>query len=156
MKRDHGTSGSSRANKRFVTYLTVGVATVLLASLAAVASIPGPDGVIKGCLDQRTGALRVIDSSIACRSTERTLSWNQRGAPGAAGPIGPAGPTGPRGLPGAPGAQGPAGIPGGAAPAFYSHASDVVVLPTAYQSILHLDLPAGSYVVNASGSVMIQ
>lgn len=49
-----------------------------------------------------------------------------------------------------PGPQGPTGIPGGAGPAYYTRARDAVTLPGQYLSILHLDVPAGSYVVSAS------
>jgi hypothetical protein len=58
------------------------VAGALLAVAAggiAYASIPGDDGVINGCRQKSTGALRVIDSSASCNSSEVALNWNQRG-----------------------------------------------------------------------------
>jgi hypothetical protein len=58
------------------------VAGALLAVAAggiAYASIPGDDGVINGCRQRSTGALRVIDSSASCNSSEVALNWNQRG-----------------------------------------------------------------------------
>jgi hypothetical protein len=65
---------------------------------AAVASIPGPGGVIHGCYG-KSGRLRVTDTSTgqSCRKLETSLTWNQAGPagpPGARGPQGPQGPSG--------------------------------------------------------------
>jgi len=94
---------------------TFGHAAVLLVVVAvvgggtfAVAAIPGPDGLIKGCVKKsgaRKGAVRVIDHNRACSRRERTLSWNQQGPQGAPGTPGTAG------APGQPGEDGPAGSP---------------------------------------------
>jgi hypothetical protein len=46
---------------------------------AAFAAIPGSDGTIHACYQQRSGNLRVVESTDACRSRERPLNWNQRG-----------------------------------------------------------------------------
>jgi hypothetical protein len=76
-------------------------AVVLALGGVAWASIPGSDGVIKGCYANSSGVLgllgipyskgdlRVVDSAENCRTYETTLPWNQ---------------TGPKGAPGAPGA----------------------------------------------------
>jgi hypothetical protein len=63
---------------------------VVLASVAgiAVASIPDSNGVIHGCRNLKSGALRVIDSEAGqtCDSkTEAALTWNQTGPQGPAG-----------------------------------------------------------------------
>lgn len=65
----------------------------------AVASIPGPGGVIKACYSKSTGTLRAIDSKKRCsKKRERTLSWNQQGPRGVQGDKGDTGPsTGPAG-----------------------------------------------------------
>jgi hypothetical protein len=76
---------------------------------AALAAIPDGNGVIHACRKVDGGALRVVAKASACRSGERALAWNQRGARGPAGPTGPAGPAGPAGATGAQGPQGPAG-----------------------------------------------
>jgi len=96
----------------------------------AYASIPDGDGVIHGCYNPETGALRVIDSDPLgpikgqCGSAEKPLNWNQTGpvgpqgapgSPGAPGPQGVPGPTGTRGPQGVPGPSGPPGPPGAAA-----------------------------------------
>lgn len=79
------------------------IAVASLALLVAVggvalASIPGPGGVINACSSRRTGSLRVIDSTKRCSKTrERTLTWNLQG---------------PRGLQGSQGIQGPQGLQG--------------------------------------------
>src|SRR5919201_2841617 len=73
-----------------------GVFVVLaVISGAAVASIPGTNGVISACYDTKTGAVRIIDSSKStCYKGENPISWNQTGPQGPAGPQGPQGPTG--------------------------------------------------------------
>jgi hypothetical protein len=83
--------------------LVAAVATVALLAAGGIAyaTIPDSAGVIHGCYQQATGALRVIDSATeSCRSTEAALSWNQTGPPGPQGPAGPAGPQGSPGLSG--------------------------------------------------------
>jgi hypothetical protein len=81
-----------------LSYAIVGVtvALVLGAGGFAMASIPGPGGIIHGCYQKHNGALRVIDRSRRgpagrCRKSEKPLSWNQTGPPGIPGPQGPAG-----------------------------------------------------------------
>ena len=90
---------------------------------AAIAQIPGTNGVISSCYDSKSGALRVIDApSKTCTRFETSLNWNQQGATGpigatgAAGPVGPAGPAGPLGLTGPAGPQGDTGAPGPSGP----------------------------------------
>jgi hypothetical protein len=91
---------ASHARRNLVAY------AALVAALAAIggvaySSIPDPQGVIHGCYDNTTGALRVIDTggSGVCRGGETVLDWNQQGQPGppgvavtyaksAAGPVG--------------------------------------------------------------------
>jgi hypothetical protein len=85
--------------------VALAIAAVALAG-AALAAIPDGNGVIHACRKVNGGALRVVAKASACRSGERALAWNQRGAEG---PTGPAGPAGPKGATGAQGPQGPAG-----------------------------------------------
>ena len=82
--------------------VTLAIAAVGLAGVA-LAAIPDRNGVIHACRKVEGGALRVVAKASACRSGERALAWNQRGAQG------PTGPTGPTGATGAQGPQGPAG-----------------------------------------------
>ena len=94
--------------------VVLAIAAVAVAS-AALAAIPDGNGVIHACRTVEGGALRVVAKASACRSRERALAWNQRGAAGPAGPAGAqgstgaAGPAGPKGEIGAQGPQGPAG-----------------------------------------------
>ena len=87
----------------------------------ALAFIPNPDGTISSCYQKNNGQLRVVDAGTACRPSENTLTWNQRGPAGPPGPAGPKGdlgpqgpqgPAGPKGDPGPQGPQGPAGPKG--------------------------------------------
>jgi hypothetical protein len=115
--------------------------TAVIASSAAVASLAttglaiaeprGDSGVIKACVNTRSGAVRLVSDLSRCDGPETGVSWNQagqagpagpKGATGAAGAVGPAGPagsagaaggpTGPTGATGAAGATGPAGATG--------------------------------------------
>ncbi len=81
---------------RRVTF-AAGVAVVILivlpvADAPAVAprAIPAPNGVITGCYNNTTGALKVIDaSSASCDAAAETqLTWNQQGQQGQPGPQG--------------------------------------------------------------------
>ena len=81
-------------------------AALLLGGTFAVASIPGPDGKIRSCVAKAGGNVRFIDSKKRCKSTERTVLLNQRGATGATGARGPQGLQGTQGLQGATGAPG--------------------------------------------------
>ena len=102
--------------------VALAIAAVALAG-AAVAAIPDGDGVIHACRKVDGGALRVVARASACRSGERALAWNQRGAEGPTGPAGAAGPPGPAGPKGATGAQGPQGPAGPALASFDALAS---------------------------------
>ena len=95
--------------KRILALSGLGLALVLAAVGVGYAAIPGAGGVINGCYDKGSGALRVVDEGVACKSKETALSWNQQGQPGAPGA--PGQPGGP-GEPGAPGEPGPAGALG--------------------------------------------
>jgi hypothetical protein len=51
------------------------------------ASIPGPDGRFHACYADAGGAMRIVDSDVACEERETRITFNQ------SGPTGPAGPT---------------------------------------------------------------
>src|SRR5437868_468503 len=76
-----------------------------------------------------------------CAQNEVLLSWNTDGGTGGSpGPAGPTGPTGP---------QGPTGA-AGTGLAYHTESRVPVSIPTSFTSILHLDVPEGSYVVAAT------
>jgi hypothetical protein len=80
-------------------------------------TLTGDDGVISACVDRDDGELSILFTT-ACSSTEKLLTWNQKGVQGDTGPAGPEGPkgdtgdTGPAGPEGPKGDTGPAGPPG--------------------------------------------
>jgi hypothetical protein len=123
---------ASHARRNMVAYLALGIALGAVGGVA-YSSIPDPQGVIHGCYDNTTGALRVIDSpSDVCRGGEIALDWNQQGQPGL---------TGHTGLPGPP----------GVALTYAKSASGPVALPNPGQltTIATLTVPGGSYAVFA-------
>lgn len=82
---------------------------VLASSALAVAAIPGADGTVRGCYSTSIltpGALRVVDEGVGCRSSERLVTWNQKGEKGDPGATG---------APGAPGSGGSGLVLGGEA-----------------------------------------
>jgi len=91
--------------------MIAGGAVVLAVGGVAMASIPNSDGVIDGCYNSGTGALRVIDtSSQQCSFKETAISWNQQGQQGLPGSPGDPGSPGAAGAPGAAGPQGNPGV----------------------------------------------
>ncbi len=70
---------------------------VAAAAATGLAAAAGSSGVMNGCANKHTGALRLAHT---CRKHERAVIWNAQGPPG---PAGPAGPKGPAGSPGSPG-----------------------------------------------------
>ncbi|HUP32814.1 MAG TPA: lamin tail domain-containing protein [Gaiellaceae bacterium] len=97
---------------------SVGVAVA--AGLAGAARAPGKgdaDAVVRACVHQPSGLLRVPRPATGCRKRERLLTWNVRGPQGEQGPPGPAGPPGEQGPPGPQGQQGPSGPQGEQGPA---------------------------------------
>jgi hypothetical protein len=88
---------------------------VLFAALGggayAATSLVGSDGAINGCVDRKTGVLRVVEQGRKCNKRRETaIKWRQRGpagtrgARGAPGALGEKGEKGDKGDPGAPGA----------------------------------------------------
>jgi hypothetical protein len=102
---------SLRKGRRVLGIAVPVIAALSLVVNAALAAIPGSDGVIHACYATQNGQLRVVDNQ-KCRSDESALNWNAAGPQGPAGPAGPAGAQGPAGPAGPAGAQGPAGPAG--------------------------------------------
>src|SRR5438270_7419618 len=90
-------------------YLLIGAVAFSLGSTTialGIAPIPGPDGTIWACRDNKSGDARIVHDATECTAKESALQWNQKG------PAGPTGATGPTGASGATGAAGPAGANG--------------------------------------------
>jgi hypothetical protein len=87
---------------------------VIAAGLAAGAaftfgqSSPSTDA-LRGCVDRKSGALRMTPPGRKCTRRERKVTWN---APGRAGPAGAAGAAGAQGAGGPQGGAGSDGAPG--------------------------------------------
>ncbi|HMC69415.1 MAG TPA: hypothetical protein VKJ07_09695, partial [Mycobacteriales bacterium] len=90
-------------------YLLIGAVAFSLGSTTialGIAPIPGPDGTIWACRDNKSGDARIVHDATECTAKESALQWNQKG------PAGPTGATGPTGASGAAGATGPTGANG--------------------------------------------
>jgi type VI secretion system Hcp family effector len=92
------------------------VGTLMFLALPAAAQdaarAASSQGTIHACVDDKSGAVRIVKDDDDCRSKEHAVSWNRRGPAGPAGAVGPAGPIGPNGATGARGPQGPIGPDG--------------------------------------------
>ncbi|MDR9372509.1 hypothetical protein Q5424_25650, partial [Conexibacter sp. JD483] len=75
-------------------------------AVGAVRSASSAERRIYACVAGASGTMRVTSEKRPCRSGERKIAWNQRGAAGA---VGPSGAPGAAGAPGAVGPAGPAG-----------------------------------------------
>lgn len=97
------------------TLLIVGVVVAVTASGVAYAAVKDGNGVIHGCYNNATFALRVVTTTSRCPTGTTALNWSAagpRGPQGVAGPQGPAGAQGAAGPQGATGAVGQPGQPG--------------------------------------------
>jgi Collagen triple helix repeat (20 copies) len=94
------------ANRRVV--LVSAVTGLVLIGGIAHATHPETEyrPVIHACVDTRTGAIRIVEPGVKCKTFESALEWSFRG------PEGDPGPRGPKGDPGPAGARGPKGEPG--------------------------------------------
>ena len=122
----------------------------------AVASTPAaiPDSttkIITSCVNKRTGKVRFIDaqSGERCRKSQRRVRFNKAGRKGAPGKNGARGPQGARGLTGKTGAVGPSG-PSNGYVAVVSAKDLTAGTPT---TVVQKSLPAGNYIVSASGTL---
>jgi hypothetical protein len=87
---------------RKILVLAAASSILIAAAVAATAAIPDANGVIHGCRNTKTGALRVIDTDKGqtCTKDEAALTWNQAGPQGPPGPQGVQGPAGANGVSG--------------------------------------------------------
>ncbi|MEZ5319223.1 MAG: hypothetical protein R2752_17615 [Vicinamibacterales bacterium] len=93
---------------------TVFVGAVSALFLASTVTFFGHDNtsVIRACVHDRTGALRLVDRGERCGRSEHPIEWNQQGPQGPRGKDGERGSRGPRGLRGPAGPSGRVGTPG--------------------------------------------
>ena len=91
-----------------------GIAGAFVVTLA-LAPISADAQQIFACVNNNSGAVRIVAQGVACRTPESLVTWNvvgPQGPPGPAGPAGALGPPGPQGPAGPAGAQGSAGQQG--------------------------------------------
>ena len=128
------------------------------AGLAGIAVATTPDAipdsttkVITSCVNKRTGKVRFIDAQAGerCRKSQRTVRFNKAGKRGATGKTGARGPKGTRGPTGKTGAVGPTGPSNGYVASITARNLYVGVPVTVVQK----SLPAGKYIVSASGTL---
>jgi hypothetical protein len=83
-----------------------GIAGAFVVTLALVPISADAQQQIFACVNNNSGAIRIVAQGAACRTPESLVTWN------VVGPQGPPGPTGPAGAQGSAGQQGPAGPQG--------------------------------------------
>ena len=72
--------------------MTTGVILAVLVATTIQSSAQTEVEVINGCVNNKTGVLRISDK---CTKSETPISWNQTGPKGDTGETGPTGPPGP-------------------------------------------------------------
>jgi hypothetical protein len=111
-----------------------------------------------GCVNNTTGAIRIVSKTTVCKTTEHKISWNQVGPQGPQGPQGKQGaqgPQGPEGPQGTQGAQGPPGISIGNA-AYLSYEANVALNATPANILATGAINnAGTYFISASAFVNV-
>jgi hypothetical protein len=120
-------------------------------------TLSGADGVINACVDRDDGELSILFAP-ACSSSEKLLTWNQKGEKGDKGDPGQPGKDGEDGAPGAPGEDGVDGVDGDQGPpgaagsglVYAAHRSDHRTILGDDVVILSKALPAGKYAVSVS------
>jgi hypothetical protein len=93
----------------FILKLALGAAGVLATTLWAA---PAPAQTVFACANARTGTVRLVSASEACRPNEVRVRWDLAGQPGPIGPVGATGAVGATGQKGLAGATGSAGATG--------------------------------------------
>src|SRR5215510_6015567 len=92
-------------NRRNIMTRVSGIPGAFVVTLA-LAPISADAQQIFACVNNNSGAVRIVAQGAACRTPESLVTWN------VVGPQGPPGPAGPAGALGPPGPQGPAGPKG--------------------------------------------
>jgi hypothetical protein len=106
--------GSIKSRLTYANVMATGAMFIALGGGAyALSGVPDSNGVFHGCVDNRTGLVRVVKSASSCHrprghgkhrdAGELAVSWNQQGRPGLPGQTGATGPNGALGPNGAPG-----------------------------------------------------
>jgi hypothetical protein len=126
--------------------------------LAAQQAAPSTNGIqppaaatIVGCVNNNTGALRIVSHNTVCQATEHKTQWNHVGPKGLQGIRGPQGPQGLQGISGPEGPAGPQGDPGVSLGSSASGAG--IALTTDFPGVLVAQTPTvvvGTYFVSAS------
>ena len=83
-----------RINVSVCVFLLLACCVLSMAAQSPAAStseIVPPATTFYGCVNNSTGAIRIVQSFTSCKSTEHKIHWNQ---------VGPRGPQGPQGPPG--------------------------------------------------------
>jgi hypothetical protein len=80
-ERPKASRSRSKFWKRGVVASALAVSLVAVAGGVALATIPDANGVFHGCVNNSTGALRVINTGTggACTAAEMAISWDQSG-----------------------------------------------------------------------------
>jgi Collagen triple helix repeat (20 copies) len=148
-----------RKRMTVIAAATVAGLAIIIPSVA-MGTIPN-GAVINACYTKSGGVLHVIDGSVRnCSKSQTALSWNVAGQQGPVGPVGPQGASGPQGSQGPTGPQGATGPQGPAGPAGPAGSTTLydANVPGGQElsgqtTLARLFLPAGSYLVQASGYV---
>jgi hypothetical protein len=113
------------------------VVGLILATAGAVTAQSSSE-VIRACIQNKTGLLKVLTSGTCNPQTETALSWNQVGPQGPQGEQGPQGPQGPQGEQGPQGPRGPSGVSG------YTVVSRAHEIPPQTLDYLNVECPTGT------------
>jgi hypothetical protein len=128
------------------------------ASTSQAAVLP-PATTFYGCVNNSTGAIKIVTANTKCKATEHKIHWNQVGPQGPKGARGPQGPQGPQGTQGPPGisvgnfASGSSGPLASSPGTLIAQTNPIPSTGTYYISasaLLHVDANDGAYCYTTS------
>jgi len=130
---------------------------------ASAVNTPNPPAAIiyYGCVNNSTGAIRIVAKATVCKATEHKIQWDQTGPQGPAGPqgkqgpAGPAGPQGKQGPAGPTGPQGKQGPPGISVGNFAASTSAIFVASPTVVAQTNAIQSTGTYYINATALMSI-
>jgi hypothetical protein len=131
------------------------MALVLAMGGFAVAAIPDGSGVFHACYKKKKGTLRLVSSSSKCKKSERSVSWNQKGANGANGAAGAKGDKGDKGDAGTPATKLWAVVDGSTSPTLARSSGAISVNRLAagqYRVVFNQEISACAFVTSGDGN----
>ena len=134
------------SKRRLLIVVPLAIAVIL--SGTVVLAHGGDVNLIHACVNQQSGAIKIVGANGSCKQGETALDWAINGP---AGPQGPAGAVGAQGLTGADGATGAQGPAGPSQPKIGFFAGRAATSDQCFSGSQTVDFAAGPFDFNDGG-----